>query len=319
MGIKRSHRDSSSPDSTPYSRETSVEIKIVHLDTESAVSDEPIMMKCSLPPHEPLAFSSIEDHDVHYQQVHTNRCKGCDRNFPDQHYLHLHLAEYHDPIIAAKRDQGEKTVGRVISLRRHVFAPSPVHGSFLGVRLMRYAGYECLDTDAIANASQYACLLPDCDRLCSTPQKRRLHCIDKHQFPREYDFIVLKDGIDRRSSMLIPSHRRRSSTMSSVGGATGSPRRRRGESTASTGGTMDMDHEAQEEGETRRYPTKLHGRGGFGGRGVGREEAAIAAPKTATAAQPADPMDTLTSSMSALKFVPHSVRAARTKARVGGT
>ncbi|KAI4648911.1 uncharacterized protein J4E78_008428 [Alternaria triticimaculans] len=109
MGIKRSHRDSSSSDSTPYSRETSADVKIVHLDTESAVSDEPIIMKCSLPPHEPLAFNSIEDHDVHYQQVHMNRCSECHKNFPDQHFLHLHIAEYHDPINAAKRDQGEKT------------------------------------------------------------------------------------------------------------------------------------------------------------------------------------------------------------------
>ncbi|CAN9095369.1 unnamed protein product [Alternaria alternata] len=266
MGIKRSHRDSSSSDSTPYSRETSVDIKIVHLDTESAISDEPTIMKCSLPPHEPLAFASIEDHDVHYQQVHMNRCSECHKNFPDQHYLHLHIAEYHDPINAAKRDQGEKT---------------------------------------------YACLLPECDRMCSTPQKRRLHCIDKHQFPREFDFIVVKDGIDRRSSMLIPSHRRRSSTMSSASNATG---RRRGESNASiVGDTMDTD---QDEGDTRRYPTKLHGRGGFGGRGLGREEAAtVTATKPATAVQSADPMDSLTSSMSSLKFIPHSVRVARGRGR----
>lgn len=26
----------------------------------------------------------------------------------------------------------------------------------------------------------FACFLPDCDRKCSTPQKRRLHLIDKH-------------------------------------------------------------------------------------------------------------------------------------------
>jgi len=186
--------------------------------------------------------------------------------------------------------------------------------------LVRYAEYECLHRDIVADSSQYACLLPDCDRMCSTPQKRRLHCIDKHQFPREYDFIVVKDGIDRRSSMLIPSHRRRSSTMSSVNGAAGSPRRRRGESSASTGDTMEMDHEeTQEEGETRRYPTRLRGRGGFGGRGLAREDAAgITAPKTATTDQPTDPMDSLASSMSALKFVPHSVRVARTKGRGGG-
>ena len=113
MGVKRSHRDSSSSGeySTPYPRETSVDSKIVQLDAGSALSDEHIVMKCSLPPHDPLTFASIEEHDVHYRQVHMNRCSECQKNFPDQHYLHLHIAEYHDPINAAKRDQGEKTVG----------------------------------------------------------------------------------------------------------------------------------------------------------------------------------------------------------------
>ncbi|KAF1835821.1 hypothetical protein BDW02DRAFT_617714 [Decorospora gaudefroyi] len=288
MGRKRSHRDSSSSDdrSTPYrySRETSIDIKIVHVDANSAVSDQPAVMKCSLPPHEPLTFASFEEHEVHYRKMHLNRCRECQKNFPDQHFLHLHIAEYHDPINAAKRDQGERT---------------------------------------------YACLLPDCDRLCSTPQKRRLHCIDKHQFPREYDFIVVKDGIDRRSSMLIPPHRRRSSTFSSASGATGATGRRRDESTASTvGESMEVvkdQQEAREEameeekedGETRRYPAKLHGRGGFGhaqasGRGSGRGTPSVTTPsKPAVSTQPADPMDGLVSSMSALKFIPHSVRVAR--------
>jgi hypothetical protein len=113
--MKRSHRDSSSSDerSTPFSRDTSVDIKIVHLDAHSAVSDEPAVMKCSLPPHEPLTFSSFEDHEVHYQKTHVNRCSECQKNFPDEHFMHLHIAEYHDPINAAKRDQGERTVGDV--------------------------------------------------------------------------------------------------------------------------------------------------------------------------------------------------------------
>ncbi|KAF5849272.1 hypothetical protein GGP41_006176 [Bipolaris sorokiniana] len=297
MGVKRSHRDSSSPDahSTSYSREASVDIKIVQLDADSAVSHEHAVMKCSLPPHDPLTFASIEEHDVHYHQFHMNRCSECHKNFPDQHYLHLHIAEYHDPINAAKRDQGEKT---------HTM-------------------------DVPTDLFQYACLLPECDRLCSTPQKRRLHCIDKHQFPREYDFIVVKDGIDRRSSMLIPPHRRRSSTLSSAGGASGATGRKRGESSASTvDDSMDVvrgqDEDEKEEhnqGEARRYPTKLHGRGGFGqgqspGRAIGRgSPQATVSPKYTSSVQTVDPMDSLTSSMSALKFIPHSVRMARGRGR----
>ncbi|RAR09073.1 metal ion binding protein [Stemphylium lycopersici] len=261
MGVKRSHRDSSSSDerSNVYSRETSVDIKIAHLDAESAVSDEHVVMKCSLPPHEPLTFASIEEHDVHYQQVHMNRCSECQKNFPDQHYLHLHIAEYHDPINAAKRDQGERTPLKCLAV---------------------------------------------------------LRIMDKHQFPREYDFIVVKDGIDRRSSMLIPPHRRRSSTMSSIGADNGATATDKGEN-------MDIvrDEEEQDDGQSRRYPTRLRGRGGFGhaqaaGRGIGRDEPQMT--KLIPSAQAVDPMDSLASSMSALKFVPHSVRVARGRARGKG-
>lgn len=114
MGIKRSRGDSvsSSDDtSTPYSREQSVDIKIVHLDADSAVSDKPAVMRCSLPPHEALAFASFEEYDVHYRKTHMNRCSECQKNFPDEHFLHLHIAEHHDPISATKRERGEQTVG----------------------------------------------------------------------------------------------------------------------------------------------------------------------------------------------------------------
>lgn len=35
-----------------------------------------------------------------------------------------------------------------------------------------------------------------------TPQKRRLHLVDKHSFPKNYDFFVVNDGLDQRQSML---------------------------------------------------------------------------------------------------------------------
>ncbi|KAH8731561.1 hypothetical protein GQ44DRAFT_604166 [Phaeosphaeriaceae sp. PMI808] len=289
MGIKRSRLDSvsSSEDpSSPYSREQSADIKIVHLDSTTAVSDRPAIMRCSLPPHDALSFDSFDAYEVHYQKTHVNRCSECQNNFPDEHFLHLHIAENHDPISAAKRDKGEKT---------------------------------------------YACLVSECDRFCSTPQKRRLHCIDKHQFPRNYDFFIVKDGIDRRSSMLQPPHRRRSSALSSLGdNATAG--RRRGESVTSTAGEgMDLvpDHEDQEsngnehQGKadelTRRTPVKLRGRGGFShahtsGRGRGRGSPTtqnVPKPTDTPSNSSVDVVDSLASSMSALQFVPHSVRVAR--------
>ena len=50
----------------------------------------------------------------------------------------------------------------------------------------------------------YACFVEDCDRVCSTWQKRRMHLVDKHMFPRNYDFFIVNDGVDRRNSMLRP-------------------------------------------------------------------------------------------------------------------
>ncbi|KAF2194853.1 hypothetical protein K469DRAFT_734504 [Zopfia rhizophila CBS 207.26] len=264
---------------SPFAREPSPEAKLVHLDAETAISENPAMMKCSLPPHQPLSFPSFEDYDVHYQKNHVNRCSECGKNFPDEHFLHLHIAENHDPINEAKRARGEKT---------------------------------------------YACLLADCDRMCSTPQKRRLHCIDKHLFPKFYDFFIVNDGIDRRNTMLRP-HRRRSSTANS------NSRRKRGDSSAN-GEAVGMDvvnDDGEEEGKGQenekadpeaqdppRSPVALRGRGGFRGKGRGR---GAGRGKVGAAQSPpaADPVDSITSSMSALKFVPNSVRFGRGRGRGG--
>ena len=69
-----------------------------------------VVMKCLLPPHEPLSFPSYTEYDVHYQKNHTNRCLECRKNFPSTHYLNLHIAENHDPINEARKAKGEKIV-----------------------------------------------------------------------------------------------------------------------------------------------------------------------------------------------------------------
>ncbi len=38
---------------------------------------------------------------------------------------------------------------------------------------------------------QYECFLTSCTRKFATPQTRRLHLIDKHQFPKDYPFQVI--------------------------------------------------------------------------------------------------------------------------------
>ncbi|KAF2660109.1 hypothetical protein K491DRAFT_688713 [Lophiostoma macrostomum CBS 122681] len=304
MGLKRSRSvspSSSEEPASPSSRSASTDVKIVHLDAETSSPTQPAVMNCSLPPHAPQNFRTLEDYEVHYQKTHLNRCTECRKNFPDEHFLHLHIAENHDPISAAKRERGDKI---------------------------------------------YQCLVASCDRPCSTPAKRRLHCIDKHNFPRNYDFFIVNDGIDRRSSMLRPEHRRRrSSTVTSTSGNAGHRRRSSTVNAAPAEGMDVVRDEGLETGEGKSTPTaeeeeneedtpksprapiKLHGRGGFGrggGRGRGRGRGRGSGPSTnppannpSSSKAPEDSMEGLTSSMSALQFVPHSVRLAKGRGRGG--
>lgn len=41
-----------------------------------------------------------------------------------------------------------------------------------------------------------------------------MHLADKHMFPKNYDFLIVNTGVDKRSSMLRSRHRRPSSAAS---------------------------------------------------------------------------------------------------------
>ena len=74
-------------------------------------------MKCSLAPHpETIVFNTFEEFEVHYAQIHTNRCSECRKNFPTEHFLGLHISENHDPLVAARRAKEEKTVSRAYTI-----------------------------------------------------------------------------------------------------------------------------------------------------------------------------------------------------------
>lgn len=81
----------------------------------------------------------------------------------------------------------------------------------------------------------YACFLPDCDRKCSTPQKRRLHMIDKHEFPKVYNFRVIDYGIDDAHSLLHDKRRRRVSVTNDQS------HHQRTSSTSKPGGQSQLD------------------------------------------------------------------------------
>lgn len=133
--------------------------KYPHLEESSDSPESQYKIRCTLPPHHSLDFTSYEDYEVHYQKAHVNRCIECKRNLPTEHFLNLHIAENHDPLNAAKRERGDKT---------------------------------------------YQCFVEGCEKVCMTWQKRRMHLVDAHMFPRNYDFFVVNDGLDNRNSMLRP-------------------------------------------------------------------------------------------------------------------
>lgn len=114
-----------------------------------------------------------------------------------------------------------------------------------------------------------------------------MHLVDKHMFPKDYDFFVVNDGIDRRSTMLrTGKHRRRSSAAQQVIEDRTRRRNSTRDSISATKETKELKDVEKEEST----------------------EASIL--MTPPSSQDSD-MDKLSGAMSSLKFVPTSVRFGR--------
>ncbi|KAK1986808.1 zinc finger protein [Colletotrichum cereale] len=158
---------------------------------------------------------------------------------------------------------------------------------------------ECHDSFAAVRRERgehtYSCFVEDCERKCMTPQKRRMHLIDKHGFPKNYFFAVTKEGIDGRRSLLVEGghHRRKSS---GAFGTTKESKRRSGilESSAPQGKESQTPGDAVT--KVLMEPTPTH---------------------PVTTERPDTEMDDLAGAMSALQFVPNSVRFGRGGGRAG--
>ncbi|KAL8764195.1 MAG: hypothetical protein Q9184_000164 [Pyrenodesmia sp. 2 TL-2023] len=138
----------------------------------------------------------------------------------------------------------------------------------------------------------YRCFVEDCEKVCSNPQKRKMHLQAKHFFPKDYDFFIVNDGIDKRSSMLRTRHRRGSSAASRAVYREQKrvPSRDVVQDTQTEGASSEeLSHQLSSEND--KFPTPV--------------------------SQTHD-MDDLTSTMSALKFVPPSVRFGRGVGRATG-
>ena len=141
----------------------------------------------------------------------------------------------------------------------------------------------------------YDCFVEGCDRKCSTPQKRRLHLIDKHMFPRNYNFRIVDQGTDKASSMLREGRRRRISTANDsqlVG------RHRRQTSSQLQAQSTDGVRNTKATSNTKVTE-----------RGTRKVAPAPIQPTSADAVNkaPTADLDSLAHSLSALRFVPTSV------------
>lgn len=216
--------------------------KLQHLDTPGSIAGGRARIVCSLPPHQPHEFATYIEHETHYRKFHTNRCHECQKNFPSDHYLDLHIAENHDPLNDAKRDKGEKT---------------------------------------------YGCFVNGCDKVCLTPQRRRWHCLAKHEFPKTYDFFIVNDGIDKRNSMLRPEFRH----IKKVSQSTGASRSPGNDKPPVAAGGLNSSTSALDE----------H----------------VAAGNAVDHRTADSDVEKVTESLSALKFLPYSVRFGRGRGRGG--
>ncbi|KAG5982086.1 hypothetical protein E4U55_002300 [Claviceps digitariae] len=134
----------------------------------------------------------------------------------------------------------------------------------------------------------FSCFVEGCERKCLTHQKRRLHMIDKHMYPRNYFFGVTKDGVDGRSSLLVENtqHRRQSSTASLAK----EPRREAGITKGKELGSTDKDGNS------------------------GRKSSGSTAEEPQSSQDVDAEMADITGAMSALHFIPTSVRFGRGRA-----
>lgn len=120
-----------------------------------------------------------------------------------------------------------------------------------------------------------------------------MHLIDKHMFPQDYDFYVVNDGIDRRSSMLRSGKHRRRSSAAKI-----EARSRQRSLTIEIG---VAEHEIAEKGVIKSKGKNANPEAGD----VKVIEVGTTSPSEE---KEDDEMEGLSGAMSALKFVPPSVR-----------
>ncbi|KAG0300742.1 hypothetical protein BGZ98_008932 [Dissophora globulifera] len=108
------------------------------------------------------------------QACHIGRCHG-ERTFPNAAAFEHHYETNHRYICETCRKPfpGEKWLE--LHLRE-------VHDPMCKIRRER-------------GEKTYQCFVEGCDRVCSSPKKRQWHLIDKHHYPKRFNFAIVLTGV----------------------------------------------------------------------------------------------------------------------------
>lgn len=293
-----------------------------------------VVIRCSLPGHpQNLPFHSLESYETHYTRMHIGRCAECRAVLPSAHMLSLHQREYHDPffaILKEKNEQAEKGGKRsdppiqpIQPRPSHLLPPQSSH---------KLQPTQCCQPSHLPQPSEkpdkeriYACFDHMCDKMCSSARKRKMHLIDKHGYPRDYEFRIVEWGIEGRSSLLREPKgkgrdgggRRRSLTLEKK--TEGKNEKKTSENEEDGAEKMDVDDDLK-------YPAPPEAMPAIREAARAQLSAVVTAKMPALAKQPralveakasedAMDIDGLAGAMSALRFVPTSVRLGKAQAR----
>ncbi|KAK0710962.1 hypothetical protein B0H67DRAFT_494176 [Lasiosphaeris hirsuta] len=198
--------------------------------------------------------------------------------------MHCSLPPHKEPQVFATYDEYESHYHKT-----HTNRCLECRKNFPSAHLLSLHIEEMHDSFAVVKRERgdrtYSCFVEGCDKKCYSPQKRRLHLIDKHMYPKNFFFAVTRDGIDGRRSLLLEGgHRRRRSSVATAGGsAKGHSRNQVSISAAAE--KPDASTDSQQRVTDTKPPT----------------------PKQ----KPDVAMDDLAGAMSALQFIPPSIRFGR--------
>jgi hypothetical protein len=164
-----------------------------------------------------------------------------------------------------------------------------------------------------AGEKTYACFVEGCEKVCGEWKKRRAHLVDKHGFPKNYDFLVIEHGIDGRRSLLRAgvdeqghrkSSRERGRSLSSVTETT--------PSTDATSVSGSYSEGPAEEGRSAAISSSATRASDSHGK-----KEATESTETNPSEDTKSTVNELTSAMSSLNMVPRSVTFGRRKGRAG--